>query len=150
MMKCSFRICQRLVSSFVAILAIGWCVDARAGEGARPSPTLLQAISHARALVRDQMAPKVPGMSVAIGIDGVVVWSEGFGFKDLAEKIPVSSSTKFRIGSVSKSLTSAGLALLAERGKLDLDAPIQTYVPDFPQKDGTITTRLLGGHLAGI
>ncbi|MGH7973007.1 MAG: serine hydrolase domain-containing protein, partial [Limisphaerales bacterium] len=78
------------------------------------------------------------------------VWSEGFGFRDLERKLPVTSNTLFRIGSVSKALTSAGLALLVERGQLDLDAPVQEYVPDFPQKDGTITTRLLAGHLAGI
>jgi CubicO group peptidase (beta-lactamase class C family) len=43
-----------------------------------------------------------------------------------------------------------GLALLVERGQLDLDAPVQKYVPDFPEKGAPITTRLLAGHLAGI
>jgi CubicO group peptidase (beta-lactamase class C family) len=107
-------------------------------------------IGHARALVKTAIAPKVPGVSVAIGVNGKIVWSEGFGFKDLVARTPVTPATRFRIGSISKSLTSVGIALLVERGQLDLDAPVQKYVPDFPEKDAPITTRLLGGHLAGI
>ncbi|MEO6243932.1 MAG: serine hydrolase domain-containing protein, partial [Opitutaceae bacterium] len=95
-------------------------------------------------------APKVPGLSVAVAVAGKVVWSEGFGFKNLAAKDPVTPATRFRIGSISKSLTAVGLVRLVERGQLDLDAPVQKYLPDFPAKGGVITTRLLGGHLGGI
>jgi CubicO group peptidase (beta-lactamase class C family) len=57
----------------------------------------------------------------------------------------------FRIGSTSKTLTAYGAVRLAQRGALDIDAPIQRYVPSFPRKPGAdITVRLLGGHLAGI
>ena len=59
-------------------------------------------------------------------------------------------SVKFRIGSISKSLTAAAVATLVEEGRLDLDAPIQRYVPSFPEKAYPITTRQLGGHLGGI
>jgi CubicO group peptidase (beta-lactamase class C family) len=55
-----------------------------------------------------------------------------------------------RIGSVSKSLTSAALGLLNEQHKLDPDAPVQKYVPSFPQQQDPITARQLSGHLAGI
>lgn len=79
-----------------------------------------------------------------------MVWSEEFGYADLATKTPVARTTRFRIGSVSKPLTATGLALLVERGQLDLDAPVQKYIPDFPQKGGIITPRLLAGHLTGI
>jgi serine beta-lactamase-like protein LACTB len=96
------------------------------------------------------MAGKVPGMSVAVAVNGAIVWSEAFGYADLEAKKPATTTTRFRIGSVSKPLTSAGLALLVQQGKIDLDAPIQKYIPDFPQKDGVITTRLLAGHLSGI
>jgi serine beta-lactamase-like protein LACTB, mitochondrial len=58
--------------------------------------------------------------------------------------------TKFRIGSVSKSLTSTALGLLYESGKIDLDAPVQKYVPSFPVKAYPITTREIAGHLAGL
>src|SRR5262249_21044453 len=58
--------------------------------------------------------------------------------------------TRFRLGSVSKVLTAAGLAKLVEEGKLDLDAPIQQYAPSFPTKPWPVTTRQLAGHTAGI
>lgn len=92
----------------------------------------------------------IPGLSVTVGVAGQTVWSEGFGFADLENRVPVTPLTKFRIGSVSKTLTSGALGLLVERGKLDLDAPVQKYVPDFPKKRWPITTRQVAGHLAGI
>jgi CubicO group peptidase (beta-lactamase class C family) len=56
----------------------------------------------------------------------------------------------FRIGSVSKSLTAVAIAKLFEEGKLNLDAPVQEYVPTFPDKGFTITPRQLAGHIAGL
>jgi CubicO group peptidase (beta-lactamase class C family) len=81
---------------------------------------------------------------------GSVVWSEGFGFADLEQQVPVTSLTRFRVGSVSKALTAAAIGALVEAGKLDLDAPVQRYVPAFPVKRWPITSRQLAGHLAGI
>jgi serine beta-lactamase-like protein LACTB, mitochondrial len=112
--------------------------------------SLPQAINEARASILADLAPKVPGLAVAVGRDGKIIWSEGFGFADLEAKKPVTTRTLFRIGSVSKPLTAAGLMLLVEKGKVDLDADILRYVPDFPDKGHSITTRQLAGHLAGI
>ncbi len=92
----------------------------------------------------------VPGLSVAIGVDGRLFWAEGFGYADVENRVPMLAQTKLRVASVSKSLTSAALGLLVEQGKLDLDAPVQRYVPSFPEKRWPITTRQLAGHLAGI
>ena len=109
------------------------------------------AIVDARAAVREVMAEgAVPGASVAVAVGGSIVWSEGFGWADLELRVPVNPLTKFRIGSVSKTMTATGLGLLVERGLVDLDAPVQTYVPDFPEKRWPVTTRQLGGHLAGV
>lgn len=94
---------------------------------------------------------KVPGIAGAAAIDGKIVWSDALGYADLPAKTPVTATTRFRIGSISMPLTAAGFMLLVERGQLDLDAPVQKYVPDFPAKpEGPITTRLAAGHLAGI
>jgi serine beta-lactamase-like protein LACTB len=111
---------------------------------------LPEAISQAQAIIQSEVASKVPGGSVAVAVNGALVWSEAFGYADFEAKTPATRETRFRVGSVSKPFTSAGLALLVERGQLDLDAPIQKYIPDFPQKEGVITTRLLAWHLAGI
>jgi serine beta-lactamase-like protein LACTB len=112
--------------------------------------SLPEVVSEVRSRILADFAPKVPGLSVALGRNGKIIWSEGFGFADLDARKPVTTQTMFRIGSVSKPLTAAGLMLLVEKGKVDLDADIRGYVPDFPDKGHPITTRELAGHLAGI
>jgi serine beta-lactamase-like protein LACTB len=104
----------------------------------------------ARAIACEKLAPNIPGFAIAVAVDGKLVWSEAFGYADLEAKRQTTTATQFRIGSVSKSLTADAVAQLYESGKLDLDAPVQRYVPTFPDKGVPITTRLLGGHLAGI
>ena len=94
---------------------------------------------------------EIPVLSISISQKGELIYSRGFGFEDLENQLPVDpSKTKFRIGSVSKTLTAAGLALLYQQGKVDLDIPIEKYVPSWPKKAATITLRQLGGHIAGI
>jgi serine beta-lactamase-like protein LACTB len=105
----------------------------------------------ARDLVQDFMAANlVPGLAVAVGVDADVVWSEGFGYADLADSTPVTTATAFRIGSISMPLTAAGIAVLMEQGKLNLRANICYYVPSFPEKPYVVTVRQLAGHLGGI
>jgi serine beta-lactamase-like protein LACTB, mitochondrial len=108
-------------------------------------------IAQVRPLVpRMQRAFGAPGVAVAIAARGRLVWSETCGFADRERRLPVLRTTQFRIGSVSKSLTAAAAGRLHEDGKLDLDAEVQRYVPDFPRKSRTLTPRRLGGHLGGI
>jgi serine beta-lactamase-like protein LACTB len=95
-------------------------------------------------------ANSVPGVSVAIVQDGQPLWSAGFGMSDLEDSAPATSFTLYRLGSISKSITAVAILQLYERGKLDLDAPIQKYCPSFPQKDSPITSRQLLAHLGGI
>ena len=110
-----------------------------------------EAVEKSREWIRNLMEEEnIPGVSVAVMKDGVVVWAEGFGFADLEQGVPITPLTKMRIGSVSKSITSAGMGILMDEEKLDIDAPIQQYLPQFPEKDHPITTRQLAGHLGGI
>ena len=91
------------------------------------------------------------GVSVSVGREGKLIWSQGFGYADLEQQVPIDpAKSLFRVGSVAKPITAAAVGILYEQGKLDLDAPIQRYVPAFPEKEGEITARLLAGHLAGI
>lgn len=92
----------------------------------------------------------MPGLSVAVAVDGKIVWSEGFGYANLETRQPVTPLTKFRIASVSKPITAAAAGLLAEQGILDLEAPIQNYVPEFPDKGAPITASQLARHLGGV
>ncbi len=95
-------------------------------------------------------ANSVPGIGAAVVLEGEPVWSAGFGMSDLEDSAPATSSTLFRLGSISKPITATALLQLWERGKLDLDAPVQKYCPAFPQKEWPITSRELLGHLGGI
>ncbi len=92
----------------------------------------------------------VPGVSVAVVENGEYEWGSGFGLADAENNAPASEHTLFRLASISKSLTATAAMLLWERGRLDLDAPVQKYCPAFPQKPWPITTRQVMGHLAGI
>ncbi len=149
----------RAACAVLVFLAAACAPEAGNAQGQR-LPTLaevhagddfLDAITASRALIRGIMEEAgVPGASIAVGVGGEIVWAEGFGWADVENRVPVSALTKFRVGSVSKSMTAAGIGLLVERGQLDLDAPVQTYVPDFPEKQWPVTTRQLGGHIAGV
>ncbi|XP_030044133.1 serine beta-lactamase-like protein LACTB, mitochondrial isoform X1 [Microcaecilia unicolor] len=96
-----------------------------------------------------------PGIVVGVSVDGKEVWSKGLGFADVENRVPCKPATVMRIASISKSLTMMAVARLWQEGKLDLDAPVQKYVPEFPEKEFegekvTITTRMLVSHLSGI
>jgi len=95
-------------------------------------------------------ATSTPGLAVAVVLNGQPSWSAGFGMADLENFVPVTSATLFRLASVSKPITATAILQLYERGKLDLDAPVQKYCPAFPQKEAPITTRELLNHLSGI
>ena len=142
-------------------LSFGLSVPAAAAQSAgdpatapavAPAPLrYAEVVEEARALVRADLAARgYPGIAIAVAVDGETIWSEGFGYTNLEHRIPMRPAVKFRVGSISKSLTAAAVARLVEDGRLDLDVPIQQYVPSFPEKAHPITTRQLGGHLAGI
>jgi CubicO group peptidase (beta-lactamase class C family) len=90
------------------------------------------------------------GMQVCVSQNNELKWTGAWGYADVESKTNVTPQTKFRINSISKSLTSLALIKLASEGRLDLDAPIQNYLPEFPLKKYAITARQLAGHLAGI
>lgn len=138
-------------AAFVLFALLASPLQARAPAGAAAAPAYREAVASAEALAAAVLdEANLPGLSIAVGIDGAIVWSEGFGYADVELGVPVTPLTRFRIGSVSKPFTATAVGLLYESGKLDLDAPVQRYVPGFPGKRWPITTRQLGGHTAGI
>lgn len=103
-----------------------------------------------KAVASFMSANNVPGIGAAVVLDGEPAWSAGFGMADLENSSQATSSTLFRLASISKPLTATAILQLWERGKLDLDAPVQKYCPAFPQNESPITSRQLLGHLGGI
>ncbi len=93
----------------------------------------------------------IVGISAGYAIDGVVKWQNSFGHSNLAEKIPFTETTLTRTASIAKCMTAIAVMQLVEQGLIDLDAPIQHYLPEFPEKkEGDITTRQLLAHTSGI
>lgn len=111
-----------------------------------------EAVRAARALgaaLREEAS--LPGFALAAGgADGIVL-SEAFGHADLETRAPATPLTRWRIGSISKSLTAAGTVLLAERGALGLDATVAELLPGWDRRPAArATARQLAGHLGGI
>jgi CubicO group peptidase (beta-lactamase class C family) len=116
-----------------------------------PSPKWAAAVDQGRLAARAGLVTQnLPGLSVAVGVGGDIVWAEGFGWADMEKRVPVAPGMRFRIGHTSKALTSAAVGLLLENGRLHLEDEIQTCVPEFPRKPWPVTLRQLMGHVAGI
>lgn len=94
----------------------------------------------------------IPGMAVAIVHDGEPVLVRGYGLRDVVRDLPVTSQTAFYIASSTKSYTALLAALLADRGTVDLDAPIRTYLPELrlPAERAGVTLRELLTHRSGL
>jgi len=150
MRKIPGNLLRRAGKASCVALAVGFVL----WNGAIPQKAAGDSYEAARAnadrQAKEWIARGIPGLSLTVAVDGKIMYSEGFGYADLEERVPVWPTTKFRIGSISKPLTATALMQLVETGKLDLDAPVQKYVPSFPDKGAAITTRMLAGHLAGI
>lgn len=84
----------------------------------------------------------VPGASVLVVKDGKVLMSEGFGYRDVEKKLPVTPETLFAIGSCTKAFTAYSACLLAQEGKLDLDKPLRNYYPNLLMDDPYITEHI--------
>lgn len=92
----------------------------------------------------------IPAVSIAIVEGDQIRFQRGYGMADIENFVPAKAATVYRIASTSKALTAVAAMQLAEKGKLDLDAPVQKYAPSFPVKNFTVTTRQLLAHLGGI
>lgn len=91
------------------------------------------------------------GWTATISKNGQTLLSEGFGLANFEQQVPVyPNKTRFRIGSISKALTAGVLGTMINDGSIDIDAPVKTYIPYYPEKQYEFTTRQLAGHLAGI
>jgi CubicO group peptidase (beta-lactamase class C family) len=101
-------------------------------------------------MARDQ----IPGLAVGLVERGRLVFARGFGYRDVYTHLPVTPDTLFALGSCSKAFTATAIALLADEGKIALDSPVRTYLPDFALEDpvatATLTTRDLLTHRSGL
>lgn len=106
-----------------------------------------------RMVVREMADKGLPAVSIVL-VDGTdIVWARGFGLARPRDSVAATANTVYRVGSVSKLFTDIALMRLVQQGKLDLDAPITRYLPDFRPSNpfgGPITLRQLMTHHAGL
>lgn len=140
-LSCSAR-CRRLA-------VVLWIVVLPGLSLAQPSPDArLQKATNVLDTYID--TTEVPSIAGAVAVDGKVLWTGAFGHADLTHRVPATDSTRYRIASISKPFASTLAMMLAHENRLDLDAPIRSYLPLFPEKRAPITTRQLLSHTAGI
>lgn len=98
---------------------------------------------------------RVTGMSVALVDGGEVVWAQGFGYADTDSKRLADAQTLYKVGSITKVFTGCAIMQLKEQGKVDLDVPIQRYIPELKVRYHTptekpITLRAIMSHTSGL
>lgn len=92
----------------------------------------------------------IPGLSIAVVKDGKIVKEKGYGLANVEHNVPVTPETIFQSGSVGKQFTAALVMLLVEDGKIKLDEPVSTYLPNVPDTWAKITARHLLNHTSGL
>lgn len=138
----------RLTWCLALALAIPPSLAGAEGPVAELSPAKAEAVEAAVTVAMARLG--IPGVSVAIASGGTLRFAAGYGQADVENGVPAKAVTAYRLASVSKPMTAVAVLKLAEVGRLDLDAPIQRYVPSFPEKPFPVTARQLLGHLGGI
>ena len=114
------RTCSRCVGAVLAAILLSH-QPARGQETEQFEP-VRQRIAKALA------DTNVPSIAVAVARDGKIIWEQGFGWADRENRVPASEHTLYSLASISKPITATGLMVLKERGKIDLDKPVNDYL----------------------
>jgi serine beta-lactamase-like protein LACTB len=134
-----------------ALVLPGRC---RADDTIAPAKKYEAAVAALQPFIEREVKDKnLPALSIALVDDQEIVWARGFGFANPKDKAPATATTVYRVGSVSKLFTDIAVMRLVEQGKLDLDAPVTRYLPDFKPAnsfDKPITLRELMSHRSGL
>ena len=106
-------------------------------------------------IIADIDKGKIPSVTVAVVEEGNVIWMESFGYADKENQVKATPDTLYGIASISKAMTATGIMKLVEAGKIDLDADVETYLPDIDLKyhvsdTKPVTCRHLLSHTAGL
>ena len=106
------------------------------------------------AVVRTLKDWKAPGVSIAVVDKNKVVYTGGFGYRNVEKKLPVTDNTLFAIGSCTKAFTASMLGTLVKEGHIDLDKPVRDYLPELKffndQLDNQVTLRDMMCHRTGL
>lgn len=136
------------------LVSVGGCSVQEVGPSIGPvAPFEPVAVALERFVGQEMADKRLPGLSIALVDDQRIVWSRGFGLERVADSVPATAQTVYRVGSVSKLFTDIAVMQLVEQGALGLDAPVSRYVSDFRPGNpfgGEITLRELMSHRSGL
>jgi CubicO group peptidase (beta-lactamase class C family) len=118
---------NRIIGFWAGIVLLA-LTNFAAADAAPPPPKNIQELDRQLEAIFDK--DNIPGVSFALIENGKVTFAKGYGYADLARKIPATADTPFRAGSISKAITSIAVMTLVEQHKLSLDAPIASLVPE--------------------
>lgn len=136
------------------VIALAFITAPTAPLQAAPLDTTLDTAAIDKMMTDLMALYDVPGTGLAIVKDGEVLYAQGYGLRNTVTGAAVTPQSLFAIGSVTKSFTALGVMQLVQEGKLDLDTPVITYLPDFKLSDAeatkTVTVRQILSHTSGL
>ena len=131
-----------------SVLAISIYSQGAAAQASQAGQDTLNGVD--RIVAHELEHQGLPGLQVAIGSNGRIMYSRAVGKADVENDVALTPASLIRTGSIAKSISAVAAMTLVEAGRLDLDAPVQRYCKDFPTKPWPITTRELLSHTSGI
>ena len=137
------------------VLLCALCFASTAQAQTRPPEAAEHLTVGLEQFIPEQMQKwKLPGLAIAVVQNGQVIYSHGFGQRDVKNGLPVTTKTIFAIGSISKSFTALSMGILNDEGKLDWDNPVRQYLPEFQMYDPVASERMtprdLMSHRVGM
>lgn len=130
-------------SLFISLLSI-----ASSSHAAEPDWT--QANAQTESVFSDLDGGASPGCAIGVIHQEKYIFSKGYGLANLEHQIPIGPQTVFRVASISKQFTATAIAILEERGELDVDDDIHQYLPELPNYGEEVTLRQIIHHISGI
>ena len=135
----------------LALLAITGGLSDRANARTAPTPETDRTTAAIEQLVQGEMASRgIPGLQLTIVRQGKILFTGAYGQANIEASTPVTEQTAFPINSISKAVAGVAVMQLVEAGKLDLDAPIDTYLQTLPEAWNGITVRQILTHMSGL
>lgn len=146
---------RRTIANLISFHLLAVSMAAAEAQDVPPDAHYAEAVAVLSEFIEHEVADKgLPALSIALVDDQKIIWAQGFGFSDRDRTIPATSETIYRVGSISKLFTDIAAMQLVERGTLDLDAPVDRYVPGFrpenPFDASPVTLRRLMSHRSGL
>jgi len=146
------RVLRRTGASLLCLAALGLAPGPIPIAAGTDAPAVRLDTARIDTAFAEYARPGSPGCAVGVVEAGSIVFARGYGLASLEHEVPITPRTMFDLGSTSKQITSAAVALLALDGRLSLDDDIRKYLPEIPamQRSPAITVRRLLDHTSGL